>query len=315
MIQQLQSLLTLTFVVSSMLGMGMALTPRQVVAPLRRVRVVVLALVASFVIVPAAALLLSMIPADPQFKIGILLIGAGAGAPFLLKLGDVPLAVGLLVLLVLGTAVYLPLTLPLVAGEVQVDGLAIFTSDNAGERFSDTYPLMGKKMDLLEGGIRVPVILRWPARVRAGQTTDRLAMGMDWMPTFLAAAGVSPHPDYPLDGIDLFGDEVERTVFWRMLYRNQKAARRGDWKYLSIDGAEFLYDLSRDERERANMRFREPEKLKERAPPTSSGTPACPRSPRTRRTSSSTTTTPWPARRDDTHYRDITITDWPINTD
>jgi BASS family bile acid:Na+ symporter len=130
MIQQLQSLLTLTFVVSSMLGMGMALTPRQVAAPLRRVRVLVLALVASFVIVPAAALLLSMIPADPQFKIGILLIGAGAGAPFLLKLadvalGDVPLAVGLLVLLVLGTAVYLPLTLPLVAAEVQVDGLAI----------------------------------------------------------------------------------------------------------------------------------------------------------------------------------------------
>ena len=143
------------------------------------------------------------------------------------------------------------------------DTIVVFTSDNGGERFSDTYPLMGKKMDLLEGGIRVPVILRWPARVRAGQTTDRLAMGMDWMPTFLAAAGVSPHPDYPLDGIDLFGDEVDRTVFWRMLYRNQKAARRGDWKYLSIDGAEFLYDLSRDERERANMRFREPEKLKE----------------------------------------------------
>ncbi len=122
---------------------------------------------------------------------------------------------------------------------------------------------MGKKMDLLEGGIRVPVVLRWPARVRAGQTTDRLAMGMDWTPTFLAAARVSAHPDYPLDGVDLFGDEVDRTVFWRMLFRNQKAARRGEWKYLSIDGAEFLYDLSHDERERANMRFREPETFKE----------------------------------------------------
>lgn len=141
--------------------------------------------------------------------------------------------------------------------------IVVFTSDNGGERFSDTYPLMGKKMDLLEGGIRVPVVLRWPARVRAGQTSERLAMGMDWTPTFLGAAHVSPHPDYPLDGIDLFGDEVERTVFWRMIFRNQKAARRAEWKYLSVDGAEFLYDLSRDERERANMRYREPEKFEE----------------------------------------------------
>lgn len=146
---------------------------------------------------------------------------------------------------------------------VRENTVVVFTSDNGGERFSDTYPLMGKKMDLLEGGIRVPVVLRWPARVRAGQTTDRLAMGMDWTPTFLAAARVSAHPDYPLDGVDLFGDEVDRTVFWRMLFRNQKAARRGEWKYLSIDGAEFLYDLSHDERERANMRFREPETFKE----------------------------------------------------
>lgn len=141
--------------------------------------------------------------------------------------------------------------------------LVVFTSDNGGERFSDTYPLMGKKMDLLEGGIRVPVVMRWPGRVPAGQTTNRIAMGMDWVPTFLSAARVSPHPDCPLDGIDLLGDDVDRTVFWRMVFRNQKAARRGNWKYLSIDGAEFLYDLSRDERERANMRFREPEKFKE----------------------------------------------------
>src|SRR5690606_31298121 len=94
---------------------------------------------------------------------------------------------------------------------VRENTVVVFTSDNGGERFSDTYPLMGKKMDLLEGGIRVPVVLRWPARVRAGQTTDRLAMGMDWTLTFLAAARVSAHPDYPLDGVDLFGDEVDRT--------------------------------------------------------------------------------------------------------
>jgi arylsulfatase A-like enzyme len=123
------------------------------------------------------------------------------------------------------------------------------------------WPLVGKKMDLLEGGIRVPYIVRWPHRVEAGTTNDRLVIGMDWMATFLAAADVAADPDYPLDGVDVFGEQVERNLYWRMLFRNQKAIRSGDWKWLSIDGNEFLYDLSRDERERANMRYREPEKF------------------------------------------------------
>jgi arylsulfatase A-like enzyme len=143
------------------------------------------------------------------------------------------------------------------------DTLVVFTSDNGGERFSDSYPLVGKKMDLLEGGIRVPYIVRWRARLPAGEEYDRLAMGMDWTATFIAAAGVEPHSDYPLDGIDLFGEEVERNLYWRMKFRNQRAVRSGVWKYLSIEGNEFLYDLSRDERERANMRYREPEKFVE----------------------------------------------------
>ncbi len=50
--------------------------------------------------------------------------------------------------------------------------LVVFTSDNGGERFSDTWPLVGKKMDLLEGGIRVPYIVRWPAKVKPGGATD-----------------------------------------------------------------------------------------------------------------------------------------------
>jgi len=117
-------------------------------------------------------------------------------------------------------------------------------------------------MDLLEGGIRVPCVIRWPARAPVGKQTSRLAMGMDWTPTFLAAAGVSAHRDYPLDGVDLFGEEVQRNLYWRMLFRNQRAVRSGTWKYLSVDGAEFLYDISRDERERANMRYREPDRFK-----------------------------------------------------
>jgi arylsulfatase A-like enzyme len=145
--------------------------------------------------------------------------------------------------------------------------LVVFTSDNGGERFSDTWPLVGKKMDLLEGGIRVPYIVRWPGRVPAGRTTAQLAMTMDWVATFLDAAGVAPHPDYPLDGVSLVPvlrdptAVVERELYWRMKFRNQKAMRSGSWKYLSLDGDEFLFDLSKDQRERANRGRREPERL------------------------------------------------------
>jgi arylsulfatase A-like enzyme len=137
----------------------------------------------------------------------------------------------------------------------------VFTSDNGGERFSDMWPLKGGKMDLLEGGIRVPYIARWPARLPAGATTGQLAITMDWVATFLSAADVSPHPDYPLDGIDLLNDARDRNLYWRMKFRDQKAVRSGSWKYLSIDGNEFLFDLSRDARERANMKLREPERF------------------------------------------------------
>ena len=114
MIANLQSLFTLVFVVSSMFSVGLALTPREIVAPLRSVRTVGFAPLANFVIVPLAAYLLSGIISDPQFRIGLILLGAAAGAPFLLKLvetaeADMTYAVGLLVLLLVGTVVFLPL--------------------------------------------------------------------------------------------------------------------------------------------------------------------------------------------------------------
>ena len=141
------------------------------------------------------------------------------------------------------------------------DTVVVFTSDNGGERFSDSWPLKGGKMDLLEGGIRVPYIARWPARLPAGRTTDRLAITMDWVPTSLNAAGVAPHRDYPMDGVDLLAVESERNLYWRMKFRNQQAVRSGAWKYLSIEGQEFLFDLSKDLRERANLKSREPERF------------------------------------------------------
>ena len=145
--------------------------------------------------------------------------------------------------------------------------LVVFTSDNGGERFSDTWPLIGKKMDLLEGGIRVPYIVRWPARVAAAGVTPQLAVTMDWVPTLLEAAGAASDPRYPPDGVSLLpvladpATTIERELFWRMTFRAQKAMRWRDWKYLSIDGHQYLFDLARDERERANLANREPARL------------------------------------------------------
>jgi arylsulfatase A-like enzyme len=122
-------------------------------------------------------------------------------------------------------------------------------------------------MDLLEGGIRVPYIVRWPARVRAGRTTAQLAITMDWVATFFDAAGVAPHPDHPLDGVSLVpvlehpDAPIERDLYWRMKFRNQRAMRAGSWKYLSLDGDEFLFDLSKDQRERANRARHEGQRL------------------------------------------------------
>ncbi|MBX3657303.1 MAG: sulfatase-like hydrolase/transferase [Ramlibacter sp.] len=145
--------------------------------------------------------------------------------------------------------------------------LVVFTSDNGGERFSDNWPLVGGKMDLTEGGIRVPWIAHWPAGIAPGGESAQLCMTMDWSATLLEAADVAPHPDYPLDGVSLMpvlGDanhEFPRPLHWRMNHRGQRALREGPWKYLRVDGNDYLFDLSADERERANLAGREPDRL------------------------------------------------------
>jgi hypothetical protein len=111
------------------------------------------------------------------------------------------------------------------------DTLVVFTSDNGGERFSDNWPLVGGKMDLTEGGIRVPWIAHWPAVIRPGGVSRQLCMTMDWSATMLAAAGVAAHPGYPLDGVSLLpvlrdaAHQFERPLHWRMNHRDQRALR------------------------------------------------------------------------------------------
>ncbi|EGI77729.1 sulfatase family protein [Hylemonella gracilis] len=142
--------------------------------------------------------------------------------------------------------------------------LVVFTSDNGGERFSKTWPFTGQKTELLEGGLRVPTLLRWPARVRP-QVQAQVTITADWLPTLLAAAQVWPHPDYPSDGENILPvlegqvGEHPRTLYWRYKANAQRAVRSGNWKYLKINDNEFLFDVVADPQERANLRHRHPE--------------------------------------------------------
>jgi arylsulfatase A-like enzyme len=138
------------------------------------------------------------------------------------------------------------------------DTLVVFTSDNGGERFSDNWPLVGGKMDLTEGGIRVPYIAQWPRVIAPGGVSSQHCLTMDWSATMLDAAGVAAHPDYPLDGMSLLpvlrdaATTFARPMGWRMKHREQRAWRDCRWKYLRVDGHDYLFDIEADARERAN---------------------------------------------------------------
>lgn len=145
--------------------------------------------------------------------------------------------------------------------------LVVFTSDNGGERFSRMWPLSGGKGDLLEGGVRVPTLVRYPGRVPAGSSSAQVVMTMDWLPTLVALAGGAADAAAPPDGVDLSptllrGETIARRVFWRFKGKNQAAMRDGSLKYLRRRGHEFLFNLDEDPRERANIAQRRPDDFK-----------------------------------------------------
>jgi arylsulfatase A-like enzyme len=143
--------------------------------------------------------------------------------------------------------------------------IVVFTSDNGGERFADTWPFTGKKTELLEGGLRIPAIIRWTGRIRPGSTTSQVAISMDWMPTLLAAAGGAPDPAWPPDGMNLLPVLVQnaapapRKLFWRYKSNAQRAMRDGDMKWLRIRDNTFLFNVVNDPLERANLKDRQPD--------------------------------------------------------
>jgi arylsulfatase A-like enzyme len=153
----------------------------------------------------------------------------------------------------------------LAANGIADNTIVIFTSDNGGERFSDTWPFTGKKTELLEGGLRIPAVISWPARIAVGAVSEQVTIHMDWLPTLLAAAGAAPDPGCPTDGMNLLpclserAAPVPRALFWRYKYMSQQAARDGNWKYLKILDNTFLFDVAEDPLERANLKHRHPD--------------------------------------------------------
>jgi arylsulfatase A-like enzyme len=123
-------------------------------------------------------------------------------------------------------------------------------------------------MDLTEGGIRVPWIAHWPQGIaQPGRSTAQHCMTMDWSATLVELGGGQAHADYPFDGVSLMpilksNDACfERPMYWRMNHRSQRALRVGDWKYLRVDGTDYLFNIAQDARERANLAKQEPARL------------------------------------------------------
>jgi BASS family bile acid:Na+ symporter len=125
--QALSGIAGVLFVITSMLAMGMSLTMAQIIQPLKNARLVILALLANFVLVPLLAYAITLvIPLEQSLVIGLIVLATAAGAPFLPKLvqgakGDIALGVGLMVLLMVVTILYVPIVLPLLLQGVSVN--------------------------------------------------------------------------------------------------------------------------------------------------------------------------------------------------
>ena len=155
--------------------------------------------------------------------------------------------------------------------EIDEETIVFFCSDNGAAerwegRFDSSGKLRGRKRDVYEGGIRTPMIVRWPGRVAAGETNDFPWYFADVLPTLADLAGV----DSPtgLDGMSvvpsIFGkpQSNDRFMYWEFFESGfQQAVRWKDWKVVKMqpDLPLELYDLSKDESETTNIASQHPE--------------------------------------------------------
>jgi arylsulfatase A-like enzyme len=163
--------------------------------------------------------------------------------------------------------------------------LVFFFSDNGGPTMRGTTtngsinaPLRGSKRTTLEGGVRVPFMMKWPKKLPAGDTYDKPVIQLDVLPTALAAGGVENSPEWKVEGVDLTpfvaGENVAAPhdqLCWR--FGQQMAIRRGDWKLVKYDPAvdgdqgkatpAKLYNLADDIGEQYDVIAEEPDKARE----------------------------------------------------
>ena len=154
--------------------------------------------------------------------------------------------------------------------------IVIFTSDNGGTN-QFTPPLKGGKGQLYEGGIRIPLVVSWPALKNPGRFCDAPVASVDWYPTLLELAGLKAPEGQVLDGISLVPALENKELpardymFWHFpCYVGRatpsSAVRAGDWKLLEFfeEGSSFeLYDLKQDPNEERDLSAKNPEKTAE----------------------------------------------------
>ena len=150
----------------------------------------------------------------------------------------------------------------------------IFTSDNGGfYKATSNAPLRANKGSYYEGGIRVPLIVKWPGVTAAGRTVDDPVISNDLYPTCLAVAGLDQNPVQHMDGVNLQpllageGSLPSRSLFWHFPHYNKHPSsvpssviRKGDWKLIETfdpTGVE-LYNLANDLGETTNLAEQDP---------------------------------------------------------
>lgn len=157
--------------------------------------------------------------------------------------------------------------------------VVIFTSDNgAHPGFTSNYPLRGNKWNLYEGGIRVPMMVRWPGVVEPGSTCETPVIGTDLMPTLCEIAKTGPPADRPLDSLSIVpllrGKSIDRdTLVWHFPYYHppqgyegttpQSALRQGDYKllYFYEEDRTELYNLADDPAEQHDLSRTDPQRM------------------------------------------------------
>jgi uncharacterized sulfatase len=153
--------------------------------------------------------------------------------------------------------------------------IVIFTSDNGGAGYLGlpqvNAPFRGWKITNFEGGLRVPMFLKWPARIAPGTRIEEPAAHIDLMPTMAAAVGAALPEEVEIDGHDLLplatGEGAEswarETLFWQSGY--YRVVRHGDWKLQVSENPEkaWLYNLAEDPTEQNNLADARTDKLEE----------------------------------------------------